>query len=168
MFPIWSWDLLAKVQFPWRAISIAEFAAITALARQPRSAPAWMTAVPFVMVALAAPRVLDRTPLPLDRFVVQRMDVPENFPKGGPEGVFPQASIAALELARVNPGKKFWFPSLGKERDGPLLVGSPRLETLPEERFGAFLSILGLAVYLAQLLVLTRKQPPPIPCRRNH
>ncbi|GGE81707.1 hypothetical protein GCM10011404_12960 [Sphingomonas prati] len=118
----WALPLLAKVQFPWRALTIAEFALATAFAGAIASGaghirslwlvPALALAVPIVTTPFAAGHP---TLAELDR---DAPDVPEYLPAAGPI----RSSIAAEALARHTPdittraglqtSRRFWFPGV--------------------------------------------------------
>ncbi len=109
----WSLPLLAKAQFPWRAMTIQDFAFVTLIALAPRNA---MPIAPAVFVALAlgnaaalardlaagpaATRTLagyGAASFPTDA------DAPEYLPRGmlriGPDGPAPAAPLAGLQAA---------------------------------------------------------------------
>ncbi len=123
----WSLPLLAKAQFPWRAMTIQDFAFVTLIAIAPRSA---MPIAPVVFVALAlgnaaalardlaAGPAVART---LGGYGAQSFptdaDAPEYLPRGmltmGPDGPAPAAPLAQLQAeplaagastARAGPG----------------------------------------------------------------
>ena len=114
----WSLPLLAKAQFPWRAMTVQDFAFVTLIALAPRNA---MPIAPAVFVALAlgnaaalvrdlaagpaAARTLagyGATSFPTDA------DAPEYLPRGmlriGPDGPAPAAPLAGLQAAPLAAG----------------------------------------------------------------
>jgi hypothetical protein len=119
---LWSLPFLAKVQFPWRMLMLAEFALVTAFARA-RVGPviAVLAIVPMlVLSAMLLPTTPTAKPDALEEYKAFHADVIEYLPKGAP---FSDAGYSqwALDLAREHPrdvriGKDviaadFYFPS---------------------------------------------------------
>lgn len=138
---VWSVPLLAKVQFPWRALPIAEFALATAFAYTARG---WLAPI-AVAPALAMTQIIPVGGNPaiysFDHFTETHRDVAEYLPAAVPAGITNYMEWAQ-QLDR--PNDTFYFPSLGTSRDGVFLDKPPKLRTLPEEFMGLFLSLLGL------------------------
>ena len=171
----WALPMLAKVQFPWRALTIAEFAIATAFAQwiadpaRPRRsawalAPALILAVPVVLTPFA---IGHPTLAALDR---DAPDVPEYLPASGTV----RSSAAAEALARTiriapdgdRRDARFWFPGVMLRCGDRIMPARPDPRTalvrhpagagcvfvtgltLPE-RIGWALSALALALTIA-------------------
>ena len=169
---LWDVPLLAKVQFPWRALLLADFALATAFARARVTGPAafaggalLLVAALFLAQAVHAPG--SWTVAELER---RHPEVLEYLPHGAsPErGIFSQW---ALDLARRQPPEMrqgdrtilatFYFPAWEVRCGGVPVPTAPdpatrllsyrgppgcttRLVALPIERIGAALSLLSL------------------------
>ncbi|MEC3950110.1 integral membrane-like protein [Sphingobium sp. HWE2-09] len=121
---VWEISLLNKVQFPWRAFCIAEFAAITALAGS-RLRPALLVGAgvlllfPYLFGGLLTAAFLRK---PVDQALIARVapDAPEYLPRG-------------FDLSRVRPNDRWvdltpWraLPrgdAIVVERAGPVTLG---------------------------------------------
>jgi hypothetical protein len=118
----WSLPVVAKVQFPWRALAIAEFGVATALATS-RLRPMVLLAAAVPMLALSAlflispPPPGEHDPATLSRL---HPDVPEYLPAGAPAKAG-NMSRWALDLAAAQPAiaiegdrtilRRFYFPA---------------------------------------------------------
>jgi hypothetical protein len=156
---LWSLPLLRDVQFPYRALPIAEFALATALARLPRK--------PSLAAASAAlaPLVLSILILPgfhisgdsLQRLRTYHPDVYEYLPKGVMKPGQTRATLADIRDLRLPPplvaGKvvepHFYFPSWScgtAEPHTKLLMHepscAPRIIWTAAEKIGAVISVL--------------------------
>jgi hypothetical protein len=142
VFGIWSAPLLAKVQFPWRALPVVEFGLATAFAMSPRSVWACIAILPCVILSPLTATYLDTNPRPSLAYYHQR-DVSEYLPANIPDTNSDYASWA-YEMGRAKPTGTFYFPSLGATKDGVFLDGKPELRVLPEEWAGLLLSLIGV------------------------
>lgn len=101
---LWSVPLLAKVQFPWRMLMLAEFVAVTALARA-RLNPVLMALAIIPLLTLST-MMLPTKPSGkvgvLDKVSAIYPDVVEYLPKGTPY-IDEEYSPWALDLARRHP-----------------------------------------------------------------
>lgn len=176
----WSLPLMAKVQFPWRALSIVEFAVATALAEYLATTAhkGWrlLGLVPALCISLS----IVALPFPVGHPTLQeldreRPDVPEYLPVTGPI----RTSKEAVALARAMPDgylqngvtirRRFWFPNVEVRCAGRVVTSFPdpatgrvayrgtpdcRITTVPTraERFGLIVSLL--AAGLVALLLL--------------
>ncbi|WP_294394986.1 hypothetical protein [uncultured Sphingomonas sp.] len=162
---VWSLPVLKAVQFPWRALALAEFGVVTVAACY-RGSPVIATAMlspllgfTFLMINPANPMGGDpMQPLP----VPGRQDVIEYLPIGavGPERT---ARVDAIRQAVVSAGRHpastFPFPSLkarcadgrvtnlARNPESPLVFSPPlgcavSVEHVPAERLGAAISLL--------------------------
>lgn len=129
---LWSLPLLAKVQFPWRMLMLAEFVIVTAIARtRLRPVLLALAVMPMLMLSVALmPRQPAATADVLDDYRAHHPDVIEYLPKGAPfneEGY----SKWALELARDHRrdfrvggdiiAADFYFPAWQVSCDGRLV-----------------------------------------------
>ncbi|MEK6637025.1 MAG: hypothetical protein AABY88_02965 [Pseudomonadota bacterium] len=133
---LWSLPLLAKVQFPWRMLMLAEFALVTAFARA-KVGPVTAALAIAPMLALSAmmiPTAPTAKPDAFDEYKAFHADVIEYLPKGAP---FSDAGYSqwALDLARQHPrdariGKDviaadFYFPSWQVNCEGQTVATWP-------------------------------------------
>ncbi|WP_076072855.1 hypothetical protein [Sphingomonas montana] len=175
----WSIPFLAKVQFPWRALAIAEFALATALAGvvadpHRRRILLWslLPAVTLVTATILTPLFAGTAGrAALDR---DRPEVPEYLPANATI----RSSAAAVALARSRPDRvdrdgwstrrRFWFPDLVVRCDGIVVPSRPDPATglvrhpaagacilsrgqPAVVRTGMFLSLLALLLTLATI-----------------
>lgn len=118
----WSLPIIAKVQFPWRALAIAEFAVATALAAS-RLRPTLLFAASVPMLTISALFLIGPAPPGEHKFAdIARLhpDVPEYLPAGSPPEIG-SASRWALGLAAAQPPvvtdgdrtilRRFYFPA---------------------------------------------------------
>lgn len=133
---LWNVPLLAKVQFPWRMLMLAEFALVTAFARA-RIGPLMAVLAIIPMLTLSAmmlPSAPTAKPDALDEYQTFHADVIEYLPKGAP---FSDAGYSewALDLAHDHPrdlrigedviAADFYFPSWQVECDGKIVATRP-------------------------------------------
>lgn len=161
---VWSLPLLKDVQFPYRALPLAEFGLATALARLPRRRALGTVAVlPAVLLSLLA---LPGFPIPgddLHRLQALHPDVYEYLPKGVMKPGETSASLREVMAPRVPPptveGMRvvphFFFPSWSCGVEEPrtqLLMHEPTCEPhivwTSAEKLGAAISLLSLLVLL--------------------
>ena len=137
---LWSLPVLAKVQFPWRMLMLAEFALVTAFARA-RIGLVWaaLAVVPMLTVSvMMLPFAPSAKPDALGEYQAFHADVIEYLPKGAP---FSDAGYSqwALDLSRDHPrdvrvGKDviaadFYFPSWQVKCDTTVVVTRPDPKT---------------------------------------
>ncbi|MBA4764365.1 MAG: hypothetical protein H2048_02640 [Erythrobacter sp.] len=142
--PIWEIPLLAMVQFPWRALPLAEFALVTALASASLSRAATAAFSPLLIAVLIPPHPMSQAG-GLDRYIEKHVDVAEYLPPAVPRGVS-NYSEWAQETAKRYPHKTFYFPSIGQTDDGLFLAGEPNLRRLPAEWIGLIFTLLGFGL----------------------
>jgi hypothetical protein len=171
----WSLPVIKAVQFPWRALVLAEFGLATALAST-RISPVGVTAAltPLMMLALMMFNAHNpmhgepMVPLPIPGM----QDVVEYLPPGavGPLRT-PRADVIrrAVAVAQAQPGSTFRFPSLrARCGDGgvsplrndaasPLLARAPtgchvEVTRLPVEKIGLAISLCAWLGLLAAAL----------------
>ena len=173
----WSLPVLAKVQFPFRALPIAEFALATALARSvivPRAA-----ALPLIVSVAILPGVYN-APRDMGRLRAVHPDAYEYLPKGvlGPNQL--NAKLSDVTATRIPPPRvtgmvvepHFYFPawSCGTEEPSTQLLMHvpdcrPQIVWTMAEKLGAALSTLA-ALFLMLLAWRARVARPsngPIP-----
>jgi hypothetical protein len=169
---LWSIPLLAKVQFPYRALSIAEFALATAIARLPRRFDL-QTIGALIPLALSA-TILPGFHLHGDdpaRLEALHPDVYEYLPKGVLKPGETHARVSRIIGERrplpAVPGYKvepyFYFPawSCGKQEPRTKLLMhkascTPHLVQTPPEKIAAAISLSALVIAL--LLVAHRRR----------
>ncbi|UAK23423.1 glycosyltransferase family protein [Sphingomonas nostoxanthinifaciens] len=162
----WSLPVLKAVQFPWRALALAEFGLATVAAGR-RGSPVTTVAILLPLLAFALTMLSPANPLHGDAMtplpIPGRQDVIEYLPAGAVAmGRAPRTHLlqAATATARRHPGAMFSYPSVQarcddgssspprRDRDSALLVRAPadcRLEIgrLPQEWLGLFISLAG-------------------------
>jgi hypothetical protein len=174
---LWEVAILAKVQFPWRALMLAEFALITAAARSPsRGAWAALPFLPLITLSILFLRPQGTQPgeWTPESLHAERPEVLEYLPNGASRerGTYSQW---ALDLARRHPtpilraGRTivpaFFFPAWQVRCAGQRVPTAPDPETkllsytgqgcavtrgwLPAEWIGAAISALALALIAA-------------------
>ena len=162
---VWSLPLLKDVQFPYRALPLAEFGLATALARLPRQPGLGSAAlIPAVLLSLLA---LPGFPIPgddLHRLQALHPDVYEYLPKGVMKPGATSASLHEVMAPRVPPpvvqGMRvephFYFPawSCGTEEPRTQLLmhdphSEPHIVWTWAEKLGAAISLLSLLVLAA-------------------
>ncbi|HZU50482.1 MAG TPA: hypothetical protein VE968_01260 [Sphingomicrobium sp.] len=169
---LWSMPLLQKVQFPYRALPLAEFGLATALARLPRRE--LLAKLFFLLPLLLSIMIVPGFHIPGDNLARLRTlhpDVYEYLPRGVMKRGQTKARLADILAARVPPPKvagmvvedHFYFPSWSCGEAEPrtqLLIHSktchPRLVLTKPEKLGLFVSIvagsfLGLMAWLASV-----------------
>lgn len=169
----WHLPLLDKVQFPYRALPIAEFALITAIARTKLTPLAIAALVPLALLSAAfvSPGESDST-LTVAALEAGHPDVAEYLPPGAiarddtrtrprdlPAKLLPAPHVAGRVVDPV-----FYFPAWScGEMHAPtkLLIRdpscSPRIISTREERVGAALTALSLLVAAAAIFRLRRR-----------
>ncbi|MBW0006221.1 MAG: hypothetical protein JO335_00755, partial [Sphingomonas sp.] len=173
----WSLPLLAKIQFPYRALPIAEFGLATALARSvnlPRAA-----ALPLVVSVAILPGVYN-IPRDISRLRAVHPDTYEYLPKGvlGPHQL--DAKLSEVTAPRIPPPRvagmvvepHFYFPAWSCGTEEPrtqLLMHEPGCRpqivwTMPE-KIGTAISIVAslILMLLAWRARGTRPSNGPIP-----
>jgi hypothetical protein len=137
---VWSIPLMTKVQFPWRGISVEEFALVTLMALAPWPEPKGLALIAGVLaianpgvtadlknLAQGRPDALRVAPGYVETLLETSTDAAEYLPHGmlrvrgvQPEPLIPLDHLAALPLA---------FPSLASAEDR--LTGAVRLRPTP-------------------------------------
>ena len=172
---VWSLPLLRDVQFPYRALPIAEFALATALARcclrQPRAIAA--TALPLAASLIVLPGFNSRQVRDLARLEAVHPDAYEYLPKGVLAPGQEQAKLGDVLAARVPPPHVsgmvvepvFYFPAWScavPEPKTTLIMHRPdchpRLVWTAPERIGAAVSAAFALVFLAFGLTTRRRK----------
>lgn len=173
---IWSAPLLRDVQFPFRALPLAEFALATALARLPRDPG--LAAAPVVPGLLLSLLIIRGFNLPGDdvrRLQAMHPDVYEYLPKRVMKPGATNASLDDIFAGRIPPPHvpgmivepRFYFPSWScgtMEPRTQLLMHKPSCE--PElvwtwaEKIGAIISAAA-ALLLIGISVKRRRRPKP-------
>lgn len=167
----WSVPLLANVQFPYRAVPIAEFALATAIARSRLRPPLLVALVPLMYLsasAISQPNLVAESPLEND-LRARHPDVYEYLPKGvigEGEVHFGQVVLVPTRLDEILrrthpvprvPGKViepvFYFPAWscgGAHPKTKLLMRdpacAPRIVWTRREWIGAMISVMSLLV----------------------
>lgn len=170
---LWSLPLLRSVQFPWRALPIAEFALATALAQLPRrpGREAWVAALPLLVSAILLagfqPRQND-----VARLRAMHPDVYEYLPKGALQGDATNVRLKDLLASRLPPPRvpgmvvepTFYFPawSCGEPEPRTLLLMhapgcTPRLRWTWPERVGATISAATALLLLLWALIASAR-----------
>ena len=163
----WSLPVLEKVQFPYRALPIAEFALATAIARLPSDQGlALKIATPPLLVSLIVLPGFYDVPRDMRRLTAVHPDVYEYLPRGVLPPHQTQAKLSDVLASRVPPPHvagmvvepRFYFPDLSCGRAEPqtqLLMREPgcrpRIIMTGPERLGAAISLLtalGLFVFV--------------------
>jgi len=160
----WSLPVIKAVQFPWRALLLAEFGLATLLGSWRRSPVlATLSILPLLMLSLLMATPANpmhgepMLPLPLPGL----QDVIEYLPPaavGAERTPHNELLIQAAAAARVHPGSSFPYPSLearcangavplAHNPDSVLLVTAPhncrvRVRRLPMEQVGLIISLL--------------------------
>jgi hypothetical protein len=155
---LWSLPLLDKVQFPYRALPLAELALAAAAA----AAPGMRQALAVAVIPLALTAAVYRLPphsSPLSSYLERHRDVAEHLPRGFLErsGDTPRPDEIARRIAgaRAPLGwvlrRTFYFPAwtcAAPEPRTKLIMHrpdcTPRLERLPVENIGALLTLAAL------------------------
>jgi hypothetical protein len=179
----WSLPLIANVQFPWRTLMLAEFAALTAFARTPlRPVIATLALLPMVTFSLVFLKPIHLAEQkPISELKLLHIDVIEYLPSGA-TAEFGWYSQWALDLARrhrsviAKNGRAiaphFYFPAWTVRCDGVVIRSFPdpttkllswrgpptcpaTIETTRAEWIGLALSIGSL---LALLLAMWRRK----------
>lgn len=160
---LWSFPLLQKVQFPYRALPLAEFALATAVGRLPGSGRLvlGLSALPLLVSASLLPG-LGTPPSDLNRLKSVHPDVREYLPKGVLE-TQPHVLLKDVLATRVPPPhvdgmvveQRFYFPAWSCGRAEPrtqLLMHqpdcSPRIIWTATEKLGAAISLLSGLILL--------------------
>lgn len=181
----WSLPLVAKVQFPWRALVIAEFGFATALAAS-RARPALLMAAVVPMLTISGLFLTASTPPgehQLDEALMLHFEVPEYLPRGTPPEIG-STSRWALALASRQPilviqggqaiARRFYFPAWRVRCQGRIVPTFPdpvtRLLRYPgdgnclvervwtgPEKAGLALSLISLLLLLLLLPKLARR-----------
>jgi hypothetical protein len=162
---LWSFPLLKDVQFPYRALPLAEFGLATTLARFPRQPALGAAAVlPAMLLSLLA---LPGFPIPGDdlrRLQALHPDVYEYLPKGVMKPGETSASLHEVMAPRVPPPvvpglrveAHFYFPSWSCGTEEPrtqLLMHEPACEP---HIVWTWAEKLGAAILLLSVLALAR------------
>lgn len=150
-YGLWSIPLLAKVQFPWRALPLAGFAVATAMATD---IDRFRLGVVLAIQAVGAGAAIvspERDPLPMSAWLDRHIEVAEYLPPTAPDDLGHRIPLWAARQEGI-----FYFPSLGTSSDGLFLDGEPELRMLDEEKIGLAISLFGLALALG--LVLGRRR----------
>jgi hypothetical protein len=167
---VWSLPLLRDVQFPYRALPLAEFGLATVLARLPRQPGiAAAAAVSAFLLSLLIMPGFNMPNEDLGRLHALHPDVYEYLPKGVMNRGQTSAKLEQIRAARVPPPRvpgmkvepRFYFPSWSCGSEEPrtqLLMHEPacepRIVWTWAEKVGAFISLFaGLA-----LLPLVRRR----------
>ena len=172
----WSLPLVAKVQFPWRALAIAEFAVATALAAS-RLRPMILFASSVPMLTISALFLVSSAPAgehEITELARLHPDVPEYLPAGSPVEIGSE-SRWALGLAAAQPRvvteddrtilRRFYFPTWQVRCGAHVVPTFPDLTTrlvsyrgrgCSVERIWTRPEIAGLALSLLSLLLLFR------------
>lgn len=176
----WSLPALKAVQFPWRALSLAEFGLATVVASS-RGSPVRATVLLLPLLAFSSLMANPANPMngePMRPLPIPGMqDVVEYLPPGGvgPERT-PRDDVLreAVVRARITSGSRFRFPALrarcGEGNAGPLLPDKANpllahppagchavIAPLPIERVGAAVSLATIAVFA--LISFGRRRP---------
>lgn len=183
----WSLPALSAVQFPWRALVLAEFGLATIVADR-RGSPVAVAAALLPLLGCSFLMMTPDNPLhgepavPLP--VHGRQDVIEYLPPGAVgEGRAPRLALIAraADIAAAEPGHVFPFPSLtarcpdgaprplGRDARDPLLATIPagctvEVTRLPAEKIGAGVSLLAwlaFALPWARRCFRARAAAPP-------
>ena len=173
---VWSLPLIEQVQFPYRALPLAEFALATAIARLPRGDSAMPVCAAMMLVVSAS--MLPGLGAPadnLERLKALHPDVYEYLPKGVLQPGQTHARLAEVLAPRVPPPSVsgmvveplFYFRAWSCGQPEPrtkLLMHEPDCRprivwTLPE-KIGAALSIMSA---LALLIVGWRRRERAMP-----
>lgn len=158
---VWSLPLLRDVQFPFRALPIAEFALATAIARLPRDGKGVLLSA--VLPLSASIVVLPGFHPPIDdlaRLRAVHPDTYEYLPKGVMKAGETHTTLREVLATRVPPRvpgmivePHFYFPSWSCGRLEPrtqLLMHepscAPRIVWTSAEKLGAMISLLGALV----------------------
>ncbi len=151
---VWSLPLLEKVQFPYRALSIAEFGLATALARSPAILRA--SAIPLIASAAILPGFYN-VPKDLGRLRSMHPDVYEYLPKGVLRPNQTTAMLSDVLATRIPAPRihgmvvesRFYFPAWSCGTVEPrtqLLMHeagcNPHITSTTAEKFGAAVSLL--------------------------
>ena len=174
---VWSLPMLKDVQFPYRALPIAEFALATALARLPGRSPLAICAV--ILPLLASLIVLSgfnsRYVRDVERLAAVHPDTYEYLPKGviGPDQT--QVKLSDILSSRVPPPSvpgmvvepHFYFPSWScavLEPRTQLLMHdpscTPRIIWTWAEKLGAAISLIAALAIAALSLAPLRERLP--------
>ncbi len=168
---LWHLPLLSQVQFPFRALPLAEFALVTALIERLRVND-WKSLLAAPWVALAA---LQLAPPPQPAGGAAKLagypDVGEYVPSGVIPGHIWTSESRALILSRLPPPQRpglvvephFWFPSWScgwEDATTHLLVRrpdcEPRIVWTPAEWIGAIVSLVTLLLFVGRALIYRR------------
>jgi hypothetical protein len=169
---LWSLPLIHQVQFPYRALPLAEFALATALARggSIRDLPAGIAPLLLTLTWLPGLSIPNEELARLQRF---HPDVYEYLPRGVMRAGETSASLKDVLGSRIPPPNvpgmvvepHFYFPSWSCGQSEPrtqLLMHrpdcSPRIVMTTPERIGAAISLAGLLLAIAGLLMGRRQR----------
>jgi uncharacterized membrane protein len=169
----WSLPLLRDVQFPYRALPIAEFALATALACLPRDPGlAAAPAIPALLLSLVIVRGFGSPGDDLQRLRAVHPDVYEYLPRGVMKPRQTSATLADVLATRIPPPRvpamvvepHFYFPSWSCGSEEPrtqLLMHEPsckpRIVWTAAEKIGAAISALA-GLMLAGLALRRRRR----------
>jgi len=156
----WSLPLLAKVQFPYRALPIAEFALITSLARAQMKPLTLVALIPLTFLSASfLTQPASREMVTVTQIQAGHPDVPEYLPPGLlalNDPTAPRNLASKLLPPPVVPGKfvepHLYFPawSCGEMHPKTKLLMhdpscKPRIVLTTEEVLGAMISLMSLA-----------------------
>lgn len=177
---LWSLPLLRSVQFPFRALPLAEFALATALARWPRNAGLPVAIAPALLLSLTIVPGFNLTPDKLQYLQSYHPDTYEYLPKGVMAPGQTSARLQDLLAARLPPPHvsgmvvepHFYFPSWScgrPESRTELLMHeptcAPHIIWTAAEKIGAAISLL--AAFLLGALCLRLHWWPLRPTRSS-
>jgi uncharacterized membrane protein len=170
---IWSMPLLRDVQFPYRALPVAEFALATALARVPRKRAIALIpfALPLLVSAMVLPGFYSRMTEDVERLSAVHADVYEYLPKGVMKPGHTSARLNEILRSRIPPPhvagnvveQHFYFPAWScgtAEPQTQLLMHepscSPRIVWTWAEKLGAAISLLTALALVAMSVALAK------------
>jgi hypothetical protein len=150
----WGLPFLQQVQFPFRILPLAEFAIVTGVAKLRWSRPVWAV-VAFPALSLSLITLVTepkKGQLTIAQLAAVHPDVPENLPPGSRPYSWP--SQWALDLAKMHPGSRFYFPSLDcREKPDPttklVFRCTGRITLTAAEKAGLILSLLASFLMIA-------------------
>jgi len=177
----WSLPVIKAVQFPWRALLLAEFGLAT-LAASWRGSPVLLTAAPLPLLLFSVVMATPANPMhgepmrPLPTGDVQ--DVIEYLPPGAvgaDRTPHDDLLIEAAAAARAHPGSRFTYPSIQalcgravvppvRNPDSRLLLSAPQgcrlvVKRLPAEWAGLSVSLLAWLAMAAPTLARPIRRP---------
>ncbi|MFC3070299.1 integral membrane-like protein [Phenylobacterium soli] len=173
---LWRAPVLRQVQFPFRALAIAEFAVVTALALAPPprawlrlgvglAVIAWTASATYAAILVPAANAPQR----LKAIERTLQDAPEYMPPGtAPKGLTGYDRLPRPE--RFLPADRFNFPIWrvdGRPWPGPVipLGHSVTRVTLPVERAGTLVSLAAAAAWLLWLALSRKRKAPDVAVR---